>query len=426
MSIKLELSPGCRLVAETPAGYQHYFGFHDVSPWSPDDRFMALLRVDADLKRRPTGSDMAEVCLWEPGSGDPLPVGTTGAFNWQQGSRLQWLPSAPDTLLVNDLEGGRPVTRFLKGLRGSWSDSIPAVYSVHPSGVFGAAPDWFRLGKFWRDYSYDLPAEGRLNCGEPGDLRRVDLATGEERVLVPIATARELCGQLGKASDSDFLSHATFSPHGTRLCFMYRRFPEDGAILSYFLACNTDGSELRLLAREKASHFDWLDEDRLVVWTRKLPGQAAALRAGGWTKRFPFKQMVTLLRTLNPKLKQSLFAESYYEVDFRTAGQMKPVGAGTLEQDGHPMFTHDRKWMVTDTYAYEGAQPLILFRMGDNKRFDVARFPVHPSFRDPQVKCDLHPRLDRSNRRVAVDSAHSGGRQLYVVDIGEFIDGNKA
>jgi hypothetical protein len=78
--------------------------------------------------------------------------------------------------------------------------------------------------------------------------------------------------------------------------------------------------------------------------------------------------------------------------------------------------------MVTDTYAFEGSQPLILFRMADGKRSDVVKFPVHPDFRDPSRKCDLHPRLDRAGRRVAVDSAHSGSRQLYVVDIGECLD----
>jgi len=413
-----------RVLAETPHSHQHYFGFHDVSPWAPDDQEMALLRVPRDLKTPPGATDTAELCLWTPGSSEPRAIGETHAFNWQQGARVQWLPGQSHILMVNDLLEDRPVTRSYDAKAGAWVNSVPAIYTVHPSGSFGLAPDWYRLANWWRGYSYDLPANGSPACGEPGDLRRVDLASGAEEVVVRIAEARALCGQGAKAAGSDFISHATFNPSGTRFCFMYRRFPADGAILSYFLACNTDGSDLGLLAREKASHFDWLDEDRLVVWTRKLPGQAAALRAGGWTKRFPFKQMVKLLRTFNPKLKQSLFAESYYQVDCREPGQMKPVGAGVLEQDGHPMFTPDRSWMLTDTYAYEGSQPLILFRMADGKRFDVVKFAVHPDFRDPQVKCDLHPRLDRAGRRVAVDSAHSGVRQLYVVDIGEFLDAN--
>jgi hypothetical protein len=422
--MRLDCFHNCAVLAETPAGHQHFFGFHDVSPWSADDQTMALLRVPGGLKATPTADDVAEVCLWTPGSGDPQPVGETHAFNWQQGARVQWLPGERLALMVNDLHDGDPVTKVYDAAAGSWSKSLPAVYSVHPSGTFGLAPDWHRLAKWWRGYSYDLPADGAPACGEAGDLRRVDLASGDEQLIVPIAEARALCSQGANAAGSDFISHATFSPKGTRFCFMYRRFSEDGALFSFFLICNADGSGLRVLAKEKCSHFDWLDEDRVVIWTRKLPGQAAALRAGGLTKRFPFKQVIQLIRTFSPGLKQSLFAEMYYEVDYRQPGVIKPVGQGTLEQDGHPMFTPNRSWMVTDTYAFEGSQPLILFRMADGRRFDVVKFPVHADFLDPQVKCDLHPRLDRAGRRVAVDSAHSGGRQLYVVDIGEFLDAN--
>jgi hypothetical protein len=381
--------------------------------------------VPKDLKSTPQATDTAEVCLWKPGATAPRAIGTTHAFNWQQGARAQWVAGAAGPrVMVNDLEDGRPVTRFYDADSGSWSKGIPAVYSVHPSGAFGLAPDWYRLARWWRDYSYDLPPKGRQNCGESGDLRRVDLETGEESVIVRIAEARKLCGQGVHAEESDFISHAMFSPEGTRFCFMYRRFSEDHALFSFFLVCNSDGSDLRVLAKEKCSHFDWIDEDRVVIWTRKLPGQAAALRAGGLTKRFPFRQMIQLVRKLNPSLKQSLFAEMYYEVDYRQPSVMKPVGQGALEQDGHPMFTPDRRWMVTDTYAFEGSQPLILFRMADGKRFDVVKFPVHPDFRDPARKCDLHPRLDLTGRRVVLDSAHSGERQLYVVDIGDFLDAN--
>ena len=412
--------PQCKIVAETPQGHQHYFGFHDVSPWSPDNSVVALLRVPDDLRATPTKADTAEVCLWTPGEGSLQVVGTTKAFNWQQGARLQWVGGRPGTLMVNDLVDGRPVTR-LRGENGEWSSGVPAVYSVHPMGDFGLAPDWHRLGRWWRDYSYDIAIDARHSCGQPGDLRRVDLATGEEKVVVPIAAARALCGQGANAVDADFISHATFSPKGSRFCFMYRRFSEDHALFSFFLVCNSDGSDLRVLAREKCSHFDWLDEDRVVIWTRKLPGRAVALRAGGWTKRFPLKQIVKLLRTFHPKLKQSLFAESYYEVDYRDPGNIKPVGAGVLEQDGHPMFTPDRRWMLTDTYVFEGRQPLILFSMTSGKRHDVAQFPAHPNFLAPALKCDLHARWDRSGTRIALDSAHSGSRQLYIVDVSEFL-----
>jgi hypothetical protein len=414
-------TPKCEIIAQTPETHQHYFGFHDISPWSEDDDQMVLLRVGNDLKETPTAADIAEICLWRPGFDVPLPIGSTRAFNWQQGARVRWLPGKGRTVMVNDLESGMPITRFYNVDESVWTGAVPAVYATHPSGNFGLAPDWFRLAKWWRDYSYDLPMRSDVGLSQPGDLRRVNFETGRDNVIVPVALVRELCQQSVSASESDFISHATFNPSGSRFCFMYRRFSDDGALFSFFLACNSDGSDLRVLAREKCSHFDWIDDDRLILWTRKLPGKAAALRSSGLTKRFPFKQMVRIIRKLNPRMKQSLFSEMYYELDYRMPGEFKPFAPGVLEQDGHPMFSPDRRWMVTDTYAFEGHQPLILVEMETQARSDIVSFPVHPEFRKPALKCDLHPRLNRRGTMICVDSAHTGQRQLYVVDIEKFI-----
>jgi hypothetical protein len=423
MNTTLVNDPSCQLIAETPGSHQHYFGFHDVSPWSMDNEVLALLRVQRCLRLRPTAADAAEVCLWRPSLGDPQPIGTTRAFNWQQGARVQWMPEAKSILLFNDLEDGKPVSRLVDTRGQTQTKTVSAVYSIHPSGHYGLAPDWHRLAESWRDYAYDIDPSNRQIVGEPGDLRRIEFESGRESVIVAIDEVRKLCGQGELAEKTDFLSHATFSPRGSRFCFMYRRFTEDNALFSYFLTCNSDGSDIRVLAREKCSHFDWLDEDCLVLWTRKLPGGAASLRGSGLTKKFPFKQTIALLRRLSPKMKQGLFSEMYYEIDYRRPGEMTPVASGVIEQDGHPMFTKDRKWMVTDTYVFEGQQPLILYSMATGKRYDVAGFPAHRDFLEPSLKCDLHPRLDRTGRHVAVDSAHSGERQLYVVDIGAFLDG---
>jgi hypothetical protein len=59
--------------------------------------------------------------------------------------------------------------------------------------------------------------------------------------------------------------------------------------------------------------------------------------------------------------------------------------------------------------------------MTSGKRHDVAQFPAHPNFLAPALKCDLHARWDRSGTRIALDSAHSGSRQLYIVDVAEFL-----
>jgi hypothetical protein len=416
------LLDGCRISSATPAGAQHYFGFHDVSPWDANDELIALLRVPAELRRTPAAGDVAEICLWNPVSGQMEPVGTTRAFNWQQGSRLQWLPGRAGKLISNDLEERRPVSRVYDVETGKWGTVLPAVYAVDPVGIGALSPDFAHLSRCWRDYSYATTDPSPHPAGREGSLSQTDLKTGAETLLIDVREARELCGQTsGNAAGRDFISHPTFSPSGSRIAFMYRRFANDGALFSFFLTAQADGSELCVLGREKCSHFDWLDDDRVLLWTRKLPRGAGALRGRGWTRRFPMKQAVAVIRRLSPRLKQGLFAEMYYLLDCRNPAATYPLAPGVLEQDGHPMFNAARDWMVTDTYAFQGFQPLILFSLCDETRHDIVKFPVHPDFTKPALKCDLHPRWNRAGNKIAVDSAHTGQRQLYVIDASDFL-----
>jgi hypothetical protein len=38
------------------------------------------------------------------------------------------------------------------------------------------------------------------------------------------------------------------------------------------------------------------------------------------------------------------------------------------------------------------------------------------------MKCDLHPRWDRTERLACVDSAHTGVRGVHVVDLAPVLD----
>ena len=50
------------------------------------------------------------------------------------------------------------------------------------------------------------------------------------------------------------------------------------------------------------------------------------------------------------------------------------------------------------------------------------------SFHSPEEytgewRCDLHPRSSPDGRLVSIDSAHRGGRQIYLLDIGGIVGG---
>ncbi len=46
---------------------------------------------------------------------------------------------------------------------------------------------------------------------------------------------------------------------------------------------------------------------------------------------------------------------------------------------------------------------------------------LSPQAYQGEWRCDTHPRASRDGRLVCIDSAHSGGRQLYLIDISDIV-----
>ncbi len=413
----------CPVIAETPETAAHFFGFHDVSPWNPADDRLAVLRVRGDVLGVPDGADVAEVCLWRPDTGAIDAIGETTAWNWQQGARAQWLPGG-NRLIYNTLHDGR-VGAVIHDLDTGTDRALPGpIGALSPDGAFSIAPDYGRLARHWPAYGYGGSVEpGSIGETAPADdgLWRMDLQSGDVRLLVSVAEAVDH-DRNSPPGAYHFLSHASFSPSGRRLTFLHRYFTADGASYTRLFVGDKNARDLRILAEEKVSHFDWLDDDTLVVWTRPGGGRLAAARRSGLLANPLILPFVKIARKLKPGLKQALLKEFYFKIPVDDPGARAPIAPGLLEQDGHPMFSPDRRWMLTDTYADgQGMQTLILFDMDAKARIDIGRFAHQPGSDNSDLKCDLHPRWNRAGTQVCVDAARRGTRQCLIVDASSIV-----
>jgi hypothetical protein len=103
--------PPVRAITRGPK--HHWFGYYDKLQFSPDDRFVLGNRVDFE-HRSPTGDDVIEVGMVDLQSKDEwIPLGTSRAWNWQQGCMLQWLPGHDSKVIWNDRVDGRFVSHIL-------------------------------------------------------------------------------------------------------------------------------------------------------------------------------------------------------------------------------------------------------------------------------------------------------------------------
>ena len=146
-----------------------------------------------------------------------------------------------------------------------------------------------------------------------------------------------------------------------------------------------DGSNLKLLLDGgMVSHFDWRDDRRILVWAR-IAGQG----------------------------------DHFYLIDERS-GDYEIVGAGLLVQDGHCCYSHNKRWILTDTYPSppEYLRALKIYIPSEDREVIVGRYYSPPPFVG-ELRCDLHPRWSWDDRWICFDSVHEGHRQVYVVQVPE-------
>lgn len=374
----------------------HFFGYYDKSPWNASGRY--LLGHEAVFNDRPPGpTDRVSIGIIEPSAGrDFHPLATSLAWNWQQGGMLQWHPRDPEKLFTyNDQRGGRFVGVVSHIERGEQMVYERPIYALLPDGRMAFSLNFARLAEHRPGYGYagmSDPWAGHPHPNEDG-LWRVDLINGQSELIVSLA---ELAARSPKPSMQGawhYLNHIQPSRGGKRIAFfhLWHHDPKKWEVRLY--TCRPDGSELTcLLDTAFISHYDWRDDDQLLVWANRPDS----------TARF-------LLVSHGPGLEHPLPEGQ---------GSYRVFCPDTLTEDGHCSFSPDGRWVLNDTYpdAYD-KRTLMLIRFDDGRRIDLARLHAPKAQWWGEIRCDLHPRWSRDGRRVCIDSVHEGTRQMYVVDV---------
>jgi hypothetical protein len=367
-----------------PPGH-HFFGYYDKSPWNASQTLM-LAHEAAFNDRAPRSDDSLKVGIVHPDERRFVPLGESFAWNWQQGAMLAWHPADPERLFVNnDRRKGRltSVVRDVDGREIVRYDR--PIYALSPNGRLGWSLNFARLAEHRPGYGYAGVADPWSDQPHPAEdgIELIDLASGEHRLVVSLD---EVAANLpGAESDTrhHWFNHLQPSPAGTRVAFfhLWREGAQGWGARLYTM--DAEGSNLNCaLDTHRISHYDWLDEDHILVWARRPSG-----------------------------------GEGFLLVDVRN-GHWKPYASDVLTEDGHDSFSPDRRWVLNDTYPdANDMRTLMLVSWPTGRRIDIARLYSPKSRWWGEIRCDLHPRWSRDGTRVCIDSVHEGSRQMYELDV---------
>ena len=381
--------PAQRAYPVTSPPEHHFFGYYEKSPWDRTERYLLTHEVEFD-DRRPTAEDEAGIILLNTAEDAAERVGSTTAWDFQQGAMLQWLgPEYDREIVFNDREEGSFVARLVDVHTGERETVSRPVYAVAPDGRTAFTLDFERLDVTRPGYGYAPAADGSVTLDpHPDDdgVYRVDLGADASELLVSLDELASFDPVDSMDHGLHWVNHVQLDPTGERVAFIHRsETPDDARWLDRLFAVDADGSDLRLLAEGLVSHYDWRSPTELVAWTRKSDAGAA-----------------------------------FHRYDL-AADTVTPIAPDRLPRDGHNSFSPDRRWMLVDTYPDEDRnQRLMLYDFEADDLVEVGEFYARPADQSA-LRCDLHPRWDRSGTKVCFDSTHEGTRQMYVLDVSEYV-----
>ena len=368
----------------------HWFGYYDKWQFDPSDRYALGMEVDFE-GRSPRPEDEIALGLIDLQDGDRWSeIGRTQAWCWQQGCMLQWRPGSVREVLWNAREGDAFVCRVLDVDSGR-SRTLPrAVYSLSPDGKTAVCADFRRIQDMRPGYGYAGLPDPNAGVLAPDDVGiwAQDMDTGASELIVSVAQIAALPYPHGDLSAAKhYFNHLLVSPDGTRFIFLHRWRFGDGPFHTRMLTAALDGTDVRVVDDYgKTSHFIWRDPAHILAWS--------------W----------------HPS------AESAFYLYGDGDGQVEPVGQGAMRVNGHCTYLPGGCWVLNDTYPLGEArtQELYLYDVASDRRAELGALTAPAEYTD-EWRCDLHPRANRAGTQVMVDSAHAGGRQMYLLDVSEIL-----
>ena len=367
---------------ELSADVAEFFGYYDVSPWSPDECQYVVNQVSQSASH-------ADIVIYNFESNSKRKIASTETWTWQQGAMPRWFTLRGTLFLAfNAMEKGTLGTRicspngdhltFLPLPLQALNEPFRKLYSVN----------YLRLAKNGTEYGYAVRARN-LRTELPDDedgVWSIELEGGRPNLIVSIA---DLIAQQPRNEMRDStheVNHIAVAPDGKHFVFIHR-FRGQAGLFSRLYVAGHDGSEMKLLLDDDVvSHFTWLNADSILVWAR--------------THRWN---------------------DGYYAVNVNT-GDVKPFPRDDSrdQDDGHPSHHPKTGLIVTDSYP-DRARQHRLYTIGNenSENQTIGRFLSPPRFSGSD-RIDLHPRWNPTGKALSIDAGFSGIRRNYILGLSNY------
>jgi len=427
---KYSLFNDTQIIFETPDdGYSYFFGYYDKPSLNKDNTKLLTHRVSFDGRDVQDG-DVAEIGYFDLNSKEFIKIDETLAWNWQQGSQLQWLPpSFNEKIIYNSIKDNRFVS-IIYDLNTKEKKIIPfPIYVIHPNGKEALGVNYERLYWCRAGYNYQNIKNEKWNCPYHKDdgIFRIDLENGEVELII---STKDIIS-VNKLEEFEYcnnwLEHMMYNPNGDRFMFMHRWEKNGVDYTRNYVADSVTGKILREFPDVGFySHSFWKSDNILTIWTRDFDvnqeerKKVENIKKNIGVLKLFLKPIYRALKPILPKKISNIVTPSgqLYDIDI-TNGKYEKIGDGILNKYatfGHIVWYKDKINLLTDTYQDKDKfRWLYIFNTQTNELEKLAKF--YSFYNDSVYRCDLHPRLSLDENLISIDVAMNEKRKQIILKV---------
>lgn len=362
--------------------HETFFGYYDKTPENKLAKFLIYQCASHQTRNKPDPNKPVSITIKDLHNNEEHIVGESLAYNWQQGTKLQWLTN--NTFIYNLFDKNKG-TYFSRIYDASLKKEAALVdFPVYDcfNDVFALSLNFDRLAQLRPDYGYrNLKTRSSLNDRNKDGLFYINLVENKTQLLFSLEDLIAISHHKSMADAKHKVNHIMISPDGQRFIFLHRWFAKNGKRVDRLLLADTNGKTIKVLADEgMVSHCCWLDNNTLIAYMRHQSHGNAFYKICTNTSK---------VELLSEKIQH--------------------LG------DGHPSVYNNK--MLFDSYPDRaGMKHLFLFDLENEELEHLGSF-LEPLRFCGETRCDLHPRWGSKGSRIYFDSVHEGKRGLYYLSL---------
>ncbi|MCC5930962.1 MAG: hypothetical protein JJU28_17080 [Cyclobacteriaceae bacterium] len=406
------------LIQVTPDDGYYLHSFYDVCPWSPDQRFLAVTRLPYQQKK-PVWGDTASICVIDLSEQTIEEVYTTRAWSFQVGANMQWGQKGSRFLYANDIIDGQPVCVQIDIRKKKAKAFAGPKYDLSPDERYVISPNLLNMNIHQYGYAVPDPPGGKPIPFTQEDipnegLWRTSLKNNKKELFVPMQRF------IDASSSRDFynkgipyLFHSKYNRQNSRIMQVFRSQINGAGRNASLFTLNADGSNV-----QEALSMDH--------WNRKA-------RLGGsgnhpnWHPDGEHIIMNCIPEWLGFR-DMHFCAFRYDGSDFRLLSE-KHLGSG------HPSVEPDWRFLITDAYIKQSwvvkndEVPIRWIDLQNDEEHILCTMPTdvggggemytreEMEQGGSQSKLDPHPVWSRDYRKICLNGAPDGKRQVFIMDV---------